>query len=489
VLSNYESLGGSAKVPASASTNCCGWNNVECTGFQKEICWTYSGFGVWQTLRVTEINWSNQNLRGSISPQIANLPELGTLILRDNAITDVLPDTLQQMTKLEQIDLGNNKLSGDIPSGIGNLRGLTRLSLTNNLFSGSIPSHIGNLTSLKSLELGKNQLAGSIPSSFQNLVALKNLELNDNFLSGTIPSAIGALQSLLTISLSGNTFSGSIPSVIGNLRSLTYLSLSQNLLSGAVPTQIGSLTKLQFLYLQGNSLTDAVPTEIGQMTQLRHLFLSNNFLSGGFPDQVGSLTRLVALRIEQNNLTGVPSSLSTLTQAKKVLLPNPMSLIPYNLVVENPSFTLLESDWQNLLLDGSMKKRQASSNTASLTTEQLYALCPLNDVRNPDVPAGCIAGIYKQYCADVSTEAKLAQCQSIYDQVFSVSIFKPIGDVCPAWKRGPRSFDCLNTIRNFKYELPYMMVTSEHAGNLTANILASQTYAPCYPVGRITCRW
>jgi len=386
-------------------------------------------------------------------------------------------------------DLGNNRISGQIPTEIGNLLNLTRLSLTENLFSGAIPSQIGQLTALKSLELGNNQFTGSIPSNFQALLSLKNLELNDNLFTGTTPTVLGILQNLLTLSLHANSISGVIPTQLGLLRNLTFLSLAQNSINGSIPSELGKLTKLQFLYLQDNSLSYVVPTHLGQLVQLRHLFMSNNKLTGAIPNHLGDLTQLMALRAEYNSFTGIPSTLSSLTQTKRILLPNPMISIPYDLVSHNPSMTLLESDWNAYLNSSSFTKRQLISNVGNMTTDQLYALCPLNDVTNPEVPAGCIAGIYRKFCTDIATEAKLAECQSVYNRVFAASIFKPIGEVCPAWKQGPRSKECFTATSKFRYQLPYILVTSEHATNLSATIFGSKKYAPCYNVGKIACRW
>ena len=124
-----------------------------------------------------------------------------------------------------------------------------------------------------------------------------------------------------------------------------------------------------------------------------------------------------------------------------------------------------------------------------MSVDDLFALCPLNDVMNPELPAGCIAGLYKKFCTDVDTYEKLSVCQDIYDQVFGASIFNSIGQVCPAWRNGPRSLKCKSTLKNFKVDLGYMTVTSEHASNLTSVILGSTKFAPCYDVGGITCRW
>lgn len=305
-----------------------------------------------------------------------------------------------------------------------------------------------------------------------------------------VPTGLGHLARLLTLSVHANSLSGDIPSQLGQLQNLTFLSLAQNSFTGGVPSELGLLTCLEFLYLQDNSLSDVVPTQIGLLVQLRHLFLSNNLLTGAVPAHLGNLTQLMALRAELNSFTEIPASLSALTQTKRVLMPNPMmTSVPYDVMSQNPSMTLLDTDWNTYLSLPSLDKRQLTSSAGNLTTNQLYALCPLNDVRNPEVPAGCIAGIYRKFCLDIGTEDKLAVCHGVYNQVFAASIFKPIGEVCPAWKKGPRSADCRAVISKFSYVLPYFKVTSEHAANLTANILGSKTYAPCFNVGKIVCRW
>jgi hypothetical protein len=165
-----------------------------------------------------------------------------------------------------------------------------------------------------------------------------------------------------------------------------------------------------------------------------------------------------------------------------------MSTIPHNLVSFNPSFTLDSKDWGDYMNISNLQKRQQTSNRNQMTADQLYALCPLNNIQNPEVPTGCIAGLHTKFCADVSTPEKQANCHFVYDQVFTVSIFKPIGDVCPAWKRGPRSFECSRAINNFKFELPYIRVTSDHAANLVKNIFSSPLYAPCRSTF-MTCHW
>ena len=68
----------------------------------------------------------------------------------------------------DTLDLYNNQLTGSIPPEIGNLTNLTYMNLGSNQLTGSIPSEIGNLTNLYGLSLRYNQLTGIIPDEICN---------------------------------------------------------------------------------------------------------------------------------------------------------------------------------------------------------------------------------------------------------------------------------------------------------------------------------
>ena len=69
--------------------------------------------------------------------------------------------------------LWENQLNGTIPPELGNLSEVTYLNLRDNQLTGSIPSELGNLSNLTFLFLRNNQLTGCIPA------ALENVEFND----------------------------------------------------------------------------------------------------------------------------------------------------------------------------------------------------------------------------------------------------------------------------------------------------------------------
>ena len=161
----------------------------------------------------------------------------------------------------------------------------------------------------------------------------------------------------------------------------------------------------------------------------------------------------------------------------RVLLPNPMmSLIPYDLVVKNPVSTMSSQNLTDFLaITPKLAKRQSISTVATLTTKDLLAMCPLNDVAKQDILAGCVAGIV-YFCQG---KTNLTECQNYHDTVFSYSIFKPIGANCPAWKFGPRSSNCNKTLDSFSVSLDYTAVNKDFATFFARTLFTNKEYAPC----------
>jgi hypothetical protein len=261
-----------------------------------------------------------------------------------------------------------------------------------------------------------------------------------------------------------------------------------------------SNSRISTLKLSNKNLIGSIPTEIGLLTGLRYLYLDNNQLNGTIPSTLGNLKNLQWLWLYNNKLTGFPSSLlslSSLTPAERKLFPNPMSDIPYDAVVPVPLATLSNVTLVPFLNTPlTLRKRQALAVGANVTVDSLIQMCPLNNVQDPNVPAGCIAGIYNRYCLNPADSSLLTQCQQAYDQAFAASIFSKIGAVCPAWKNGPLSNSCLGEVAAFKYPLWmgkdsegkdfYLQLTGTHAEELRKTIFASPKYAPCVAP---TCKW
>ncbi|CAL8102096.1 unnamed protein product [Prunus armeniaca] len=68
--------------------------------------------------RIISLNLSSSDLRGQISPFIANLTMIQALDLSNNDLTGPIPDFLSQMPDLYVLNLGKNKLAGPVPAGL-----------------------------------------------------------------------------------------------------------------------------------------------------------------------------------------------------------------------------------------------------------------------------------------------------------------------------------------------------------------------------------
>ena len=217
--------------------------------------------------------------------------------------------TTDENGRVTGLELDNN-MRGSIPPELGNLDKLQRLDLSGNELSGLIPSELGNLQNLQYLNLDDNELSGSIPPELGNLQNLQYLNLDDNRLRGLIPPELGNLQNLQTLRLFYNDLRGSIPSELGNLRNLQYLTFQANGLCGPIPPELGNLSSLQSLNLFANQLSGPIPPELGNLSSLQSLDLRRNQLSGEIPPELSKIDSLQFLGLAENQFSGcIPPAL------------------------------------------------------------------------------------------------------------------------------------------------------------------------------------
>ena len=263
--------------------------------------------------KLTTLNLGRNLLSDSIPSELGNLASLATLSLEGNALTGEIPSALSRLAKVSLLSLADNRLTGPIPSELGSLADLTGLWLNNNELSGAVPTELSNLAKLEVLNLADNELDGAIPAELGTLAALQGLDLAGNELTGAIPSALGQLATLEVLRLADNSFGGGIPMELGTLSRLRRLDLSRSGLSGAIPSALGQVEALVELVLADNSLSGSIPAEIGKLYGLRWLDLSRNDLTGAIPSALGKLSALEELRLAGNRLSmEIPEQLGTL---------------------------------------------------------------------------------------------------------------------------------------------------------------------------------
>ena len=311
------------------STNGDGWTDnsgwkaapVDADGFAMpgtENTW----FGITVTDdSVYDIDLLQNNLTGTIPPELGNLTNLENLSLMSNELTGTIPPELEALQNLTKLALGPNQLTGTIPPELGNLTNLKDLYLFGSELTGTIPAELGNLTNLETLALSSNELTGTIPPELGNLTNLKTLFLSVNELTGTIPPELEALQNLKMLSLDYNQLTGSIPPELGNLANLESLILMGNELSGPIPPEIGNMINLQSLDLTFNNLTGTIPLELCDLLNLRSLRIAYNQLTGPVPEELGTLNNLEVLNLSGNQLTGtISAQLGNLTNLQNLSL-------------------------------------------------------------------------------------------------------------------------------------------------------------------------
>lgn len=280
------------------STNGPNWTHNEDWITNQDPCYWHGitcGSHTWPQVHVITVNLPNNNLTGTIPPEIVNLTQLDELLLNDNHLTGPLPAGMDNFDWIINLCLQNNQLSGPIPPDLGGIsqspsgRKLLRLFLHNNRFNGNLPPELGNITSLRYLLLNNNLLFGTIPDSFGNLTGLWEIDLSYQFLSGMFPQSLGNLTQLKKFIASDNYFYGEIPAWLGGKPYLEDVRLNNNFLKGPIPNELSASTNLKVLWLGHNNLTGGVPASLAALPNLVSLWISENPLEGKLPDTLTGL--------------------------------------------------------------------------------------------------------------------------------------------------------------------------------------------------------
>ncbi|KAF5945196.1 hypothetical protein HYC85_015424 [Camellia sinensis] len=112
---------------------------------------------------VSTLGLPSQSLTGTLSPSIANLSNLQSVLLQNNAISGPIPAAIGKLEKLQTLDLSSNKFNGEIPNSLGDLKNLNYLKLNNNSLTGSIPDTLSKVEGLTLVDLSFNNLSSSVP--------------------------------------------------------------------------------------------------------------------------------------------------------------------------------------------------------------------------------------------------------------------------------------------------------------------------------------
>ncbi len=200
----------------------------------------------------------------AIPAELASMPRLETLYLRDATIADF--SGLASIPGLVELDLSGIKLA-KIPEELEALPHLARLYLTGCGLT-EFPKPVSEAKELVYLNLDRNRIQ-ALPDQLPS--GLRWLRLNGNGLT-SVPETIGKLRDLRRIYLNDNAIA-SLPASFASLEVLEDVALANNRLE-SFPEVLVGLPSLRNLDLRGNANIVALPANIGEMKALRTLTLA-----------------------------------------------------------------------------------------------------------------------------------------------------------------------------------------------------------------------
>merc|ERR1712086_210945 len=172
----------------------------------------------------------DNNLGGTLTPRLLELPHLKQLWLFNNKLGPSLPSWLSGVVNLEVLLLQNNNYEGRLPASLSNLQHLRILDLSGNRFGENIAGGDISKSAIRNAEWVLDLRDDSaIPESFANFSSLEDLDLSYNVLHGTIPAGLANVTSLRHLWLASNRLEGTVPETFSALIELRNLSIELNL--------------------------------------------------------------------------------------------------------------------------------------------------------------------------------------------------------------------------------------------------------------------
>jgi internalin A len=234
-----------------------GWNRLEYIGLGTSISLPGGLLGLLKQLQGLGVNaaafpaFSTALLEGAqlswlclqgslpagMLESLRSLSSLNSLLLRD---AGTLPESVGQLTQLQQLDVSDNQLT-------------------------ALPKSVGQLTQLRQFHVSDNQLT-ALPESVGQLTQLQQLDVSRNELKA-LPESVGQLTQLQQFDASGNGLTA-LPESIGDLYALKHLDLYKNKLT-SLPPQLLKL-KLDALWLQENPALELSVSVTGEYPEVAY---------------------------------------------------------------------------------------------------------------------------------------------------------------------------------------------------------------------------
>ncbi|MBC6478802.1 MAG: leucine-rich repeat domain-containing protein [Hormoscilla sp. GM7CHS1pb] len=335
--------------------------------------------------------WDNE-LTGSIPPELGNLTNLRNLWLQDNHLTGDIPASVEALSAIKRLE---NPLDVRVPiEDVDTVVEFDRNSTRNHNLSIDVNGHFskigGNITSYSVSGLPDgltfdpitgvisgtpDRDAAADPADSNSLVTVTASDDAGNsvtdkfyigvsvFSSGTGLYFVNASDYQTLNELNSDWFKNTnipvdvdyhVPLASNVNRLLNGMTveksrvteLSAGVSGTTLPSGLSKLTGLRKLELDREGLRGTIPPELGGLENLTHLWLNHNSLEGNIPRELGNLRNLTWLKVNVNSLSGsIPPELGNLGKLQELWMGN--NALSGNIPLELGNATMLENIYLN----------------------------------------------------------------------------------------------------------------------------------------------
>ncbi|XP_043958318.1 reticulon-4 receptor-like 2 [Gambusia affinis] len=239
------------------------------------------------------LDLSGNRVREVRSDSFVGLWSLKFLLMSNNSIHAVHPQSLSSLQFLERLDLSFNRLRWLPQDFTLHLTSLQELRLDHNLMQHVDSSSLRNCDNLRKLNLSYNRIRTIDTRAFHSLSRLRLLHLEGNRLNMLKDGLLSRQQSLEVLLLGHNNISAIEAEALAPLRSLTLLGLSGNQLQHIkFKTFLKLKTISTHLQMSLNPWTCDCDLQrvFGKIQNVRHLHVEDykTILCHAPPQQAGS---------------------------------------------------------------------------------------------------------------------------------------------------------------------------------------------------------
>ncbi|XP_034563260.1 insulin-like growth factor-binding protein complex acid labile subunit [Notolabrus celidotus] len=197
--------------------------------------------------------------------------------LGGNRLTEVRSRAFMGLWSLKILLMSNNSIQTLQPQSFSSLHFLERLDLSFNRLRGLPQDFTQSLSSLQQLRLDHNLLQHLDSSSLADLENLRRLDLSYNLLRVIDVRAFSSMSLLSLLNLEGNRLNELRDGLLSRQQSLERLLLGHNNISVIGTEALAPLKSLTLLGLQGNQMERIrFKTFLKLKTTTTHLLLSSN---------------------------------------------------------------------------------------------------------------------------------------------------------------------------------------------------------------------